>query len=69
MDEFLDEIRAYAAAWKIKPSTVVQRAGCGGGTTWRKWASGASSPTLVTADRIRKSMADNPPPDQEEDAA
>jgi len=62
MDEFLDTIRAYADALGVKPSTVVQRAGCGGGLTWAKWESRAGSPTLLTADKILDYIANNPAP-------
>lgn len=56
----MDEIRAYAAAAGIKPTTVVQRSGIGGGGTWRKWEKGGSC-TMRNADRIRAWMAANPP--------
>lgn len=62
MEHFLDQVRAYAAMLGDKPGTVVQRAGCGGGSTWAKWESGASSPTLHTADKLLRYIADNPPP-------
>lgn len=58
----MDQVRAYADALGINPSTVVQRAGCGGGTTWARWESGAGSPTLHTADKIRDFIAANPAP-------
>ncbi|NIZ09289.1 XRE family transcriptional regulator [Pseudooceanicola sp. HF7] len=61
MDSFLEHVRIYAATAGVLPSTVVRWAGCGGGTTWARWEAGLSSPTLRTADRILKYMADNPP--------
>lgn len=62
MEQFIADIRAYAKRLGVHPSTVVQRAGVGGGSTWARWESGGGSPTLLTADRIRKFMAENPPP-------
>ncbi|AUQ93842.1 hypothetical protein PhaeoP66_04689 (plasmid) [Phaeobacter inhibens] len=62
MEQFLSQVRNYAEAIGVKPSTVIQKAGGGGGATWGRWESGESSPTLHTVDKIRKHMADNPPP-------
>lgn len=62
MEQFLEELRAYAAALGIKPATVVQKAECGGGTTWGRWEVRESSPTLFTVDKIRAYMAANPAP-------
>lgn len=59
----MEEVRAYAAGHGIAPSTVIQKAGVGGGGAWSKWESGDGSPTLRTVDRLRKYMASNPPPD------
>ena len=61
MDQFMEQVRAYATRVGVKPSTVVQQAGCGGGTTWARWEAGDGSPTLRTADKILKFMAENPP--------
>ncbi|MCD9148498.1 helix-turn-helix domain-containing protein [Pseudophaeobacter flagellatus] len=65
------DVRAYAAQFGITPSTVIQKAGVGGGGTWAKWESGDGSPTLRTVDRLRAYIAKNPAPDadQTEDAA
>ena len=66
----MEKVRAYAARFGVQPTTVIQRAKSGGGGTWVKWESGDSSPTLHTVDRIKRFMADNPPPaEQTEDAA
>jgi len=62
MEQFMVEVRAYAERCNIAPTTVIQRAGVGGGGTWSKWADGSGSPTLRTVDRLRKYMADNPAP-------
>jgi len=59
----MQTVRAYACALDISPTTVVQRAKCGGGHTWEKWESGAGSPTLRTAEKLLKYIADNPAPD------
>ncbi len=61
MEQFLAEVRAYAVRCGIKPSTVIQNAGAGGGSSWRRWDEGKSSPTMITADRVRAYMAANPP--------
>jgi len=70
MEEFISEIRAYATRVGVMPTTVIQRAKAGNGSTWRRWESGDSSPTLQTVDRLRNYMAENPPSDvaQEGDA-
>ena len=56
------DVRAYAARLGIKPGTVIQKAGAGGGSTWRRWANDESSPTQRTLDKVRKYMRDNPAP-------
>lgn len=62
MEQFLSDLRTYADTFGVQPTTIIQRAGCGSGGTWAKWATGRSSPTMLTADRLRKYMADNPAP-------
>lgn len=57
------KVRAYAKALNIHPSTVVQRAAKLGGAAWARWEAGTGSPTLRTADKILKYIADNPIPD------
>lgn len=70
MEQFLKELEAYAKLLGVQPTTVIQRAKVGNGGTWGKWSTGAGSPTLRTADRLRKYMAENPTPQsQTEDAA
>lgn len=61
MDQFLSEIRTYAAALGVKPGTVLHKACQLGGGTWEKWLAGTASPTMRTADRIREYMRANPP--------
>lgn len=63
MEQFLIKVSVYANALDIHPSTVVQRAAKMGGAAWAKWEAGSGSPTLKTADKILKYMADNPVPD------
>lgn len=58
----MQDVRAYAARFEVKPATVVQKAGAGGGSTWGRWVRDESSPTQRTLDKVRKYMADNPPP-------
>lgn len=62
MEEFLKEVRSYADALGVQPSTVVQRAAQVGGLTWAKWEAGTGSPTLKTADKIRDYIKNNPVP-------
>lgn len=62
MEQFIQEIIDYAHRMGWQPSTVIQKAGVGGGK-WRRWVDGEGSPTLHTVDRLRKYMADNPPRD------
>ncbi len=59
------EIRAYAEQVGVMPTTVIQRAKAGSGSTWSGWEKGVSSPTLRTVDRIRAYMLDNPPPEED----
>lgn len=70
MDKFLEEVRAYAAQCNVQPTTIIQRVGVGGGATWRRWESGAGSPTMRVVDRVRRYIAENPAAeDSAEDAA
>ena len=74
MEQFISEIRAYAAALGVKPGTVLQRAGGLSGKVWPTWEAGTATCTLTMADRIRAYMAANPPtltetPPPTEDAA
>ena len=59
MDEFVSEVVAYAQALGVTPGTVVQRAGCGNGSTWNRWLA-SRGPSLRTVDKLLKYMADNP---------
>lgn len=61
MDQLIKEVQDYSAGHGIHPSTVIQRAGCGGGKLWERWLGGASC-TLNTADKLRAYMAANPAP-------
>jgi transcriptional regulator with XRE-family HTH domain len=64
MEQFVAEVRDYAARLGVSPSTVIQRVGVSGGK-WARWEEGVGSPTLQTADRIRAYMLDNPPPEED----
>lgn len=69
MEQFLEEITAYAAAVGRSPQHILRQAI---GANWRQWASwkaGKSSPTLHTVDKIRKHMSDYPPPNREGEIA
>lgn len=58
----MEQVRRYALALGVQPSTVVHRAAKVGGAVWARWEAGDGSPTLRTADKILKYMADNPAP-------
>ncbi|WP_233141341.1 XRE family transcriptional regulator [Haematobacter missouriensis] len=61
----MSEIRSYAEARGILPSTVLQNAAKLGGTTWSKWEAGTASCTMKVAEKVRAYMAANPPPKTE----
>lgn len=61
----MQQVRCFADALNIHPSTVIQRAAQVGGNSWAKWEAGNSSPTLRTADKILNYIADNPIPDSD----
>lgn len=58
----MQQVRAYAEALGVEPTTVVQRAAKVSGSAWSRWEIGSGSPTLATADKILKYIADNPVP-------
>jgi hypothetical protein len=62
MEQFMDSVRAYATQFGVMPTTVVQRAKCGGGSTWAAWETRASTQTHKTTDRLKAYMKANPPP-------
>ena len=61
MEQFLNEVRAFARQAKIKPATVVQNGAGLSGTTWEKWENGTSFPRIDTIDKIRSYMAKRSP--------
>lgn len=65
MEQFMQQVRAYAEALGVAPTTIVQRAAKVSGAAWSRWEVGAGSPTLATADKILKYIADNPVSDAE----
>ena len=62
------EIRAYAAARKIKPATVLQVAAGMNSKVWSRWEQGLQDCTFGTAKKIRDYMAENPPTPKTEGA-
>jgi len=64
----MQQVRAYATALGVEPTTVVQRAAKVSGAAWSRWSVGAGSPTLATADKILKYIAENPIVDADADA-
>lgn len=68
MEQFMAEVRAYAAAIGVLPTTIIQRADAGNGSTWAKWGAGGTA-THRTTDKVRSYMAEHPIPDNQEDAA
>lgn len=61
MEQFITDVKAYAAACGLKPTTVVQRAAGVSGAAWGRWEAGGSC-TLATADKVRAFMRNNPAP-------
>lgn len=68
MEQFMAEVRAYAAAVGVLPTTIIQRADAGNGSTWGKWEA-AGTATHRTTDKVRSYMAAHPIPENQEDAA
>lgn len=66
MEQFMAQVREYATRSGVKPSTVVQKAGFAG-NAWSRWERDESSPTQRTLDKILRYMAQNPPPEPEEE--
>lgn len=64
----MEKVRIYADAIGVQPSTVAQTAGKVNGKAWSRWEAGEGSPTLRTADKILKYMAENPVPVPSESA-
>lgn len=60
MEQLMQEVRDYAEAVGVKPTTVLQVALGVSHTTWSKWEAGGSC-TLRTAEKLRAYMADNSP--------
>lgn len=63
MEQFIREIRNYAAGVGKSPQWVLRQAIGANWGQWDSWIKGASSPTLHTADRLRRWMEQNPPPE------
>ena len=62
MEQFLEDIRAYASAIGKSPQHILRQALGASWSQWKAWVDGQSSPTLNTVDKIRQYMADNPAP-------
>jgi len=60
MEKFIAEVEAYASEVGSSPSTVIQKAGGGGGHSWKRWQAGGDC-SIRVAERIRAYMAANPP--------
>jgi hypothetical protein len=71
MEQFLNDMKAYADEVGRSPQHILRQSVGASWLQWKAWVDGQSSPTLNTVDKIRKYMAENPPPDAEqaEDAA
>jgi hypothetical protein len=59
MEQFISEIEAYAARVGRSPQSVLRSAINANWSTWGAWVSGASSPTMHVADRVRTYMAEH----------
>lgn len=64
----MKEVINYATEVGVQPTTVVQRAGVGGGAAWSGWRNGKTC-SMSTADRLRRYMQDNPASSQGHSAA
>lgn len=62
------EVRAYATAIGVLPTTIIQRAGAGNGSTWTRWEAGSTA-THRTTDKVRSYIAAHPVQDAQRDAA
>ena len=62
------EVRAYAVAIGVLPTTIIQRSDAGNGSTWSKWEAGGTA-THRTTDKVRSYIAAHPAPVAKEDAA
>ncbi|MBY6135056.1 hypothetical protein KUV61_04400 [Nocardioides marinus] len=69
MEQFLEEMAAYAEAVGRSPQHVLRQAIGANWSQWQAWKEGQSSPTLHTVDKIRRYIAANPPPENGEVAA
>ncbi|AUR12891.1 hypothetical protein PhaeoP48_02929 [Phaeobacter inhibens] len=69
MEQFLEEITAYAAAVGRSPQHILRQAIGANWRQWKAWKAGQSSPTLHTVDKIRRYVAENPAPAGEPEAA
>lgn len=69
MEQFLEEVAAYAKAVGRKPQQILRQSIGANWQQWQAWTGGKSSPTLHTADKIRKYIADHPAPNREEEGA
>lgn len=61
MEQFIEEVQAYAAARGLKPSTVVQYAARQSAARWQSWVDGEAQCLPRTMERVRRYMAENPP--------
>jgi len=61
MDKLILEIESHCAAAGIPPQRLLREAINGSWSTWDKWKSGKSSPTMKIVERTRAHMAAHPP--------
>jgi len=62
MEQLIADIETYARAYGCTPQSVLREAIGAGWGTWGKWKDGTRSPTMRISDKVRKHIADNPPP-------
>lgn len=60
MEQFLEEVIAYAQAANRSPQHILRQAVGANWNLWSAWVGGRSSPTLHTVDRIRLYIRENP---------
>jgi len=65
MEQLINEIEQAASALGMTPQSLLRKALGASWSTWSDWASGKSSPTLATVDKLRAWIASSQPVDEE----
>lgn len=59
MEEFIQDIEAFCAETGISPQRLLRDAMNAEWGRWALWKAGESSPTMLTADKVRAFMQDS----------